>query len=276
MSNEYELRRRQPPGPDLHQGASCSRRCGPATSARRTRCGSATPSRLLPPQAHYRPVPRPDPGEAYDREPDFLYHAPQQAPRLGAGAGRCLMTAGLIVAEAFHRTATRRGHHLLAPRPGRGGPPSAWCSRVTPLSTRRCGFSCLVDVLPGGLLRRRGRPVPRARAGHRLSPAPIRSALPVRGHADRRLDFSDSFVRPSGSTAAAILLGLGFAGMLIFPIARTIAKPSPRRDSQTDGFNANVNSIAKLCSAPRVAVRRWFGAADRGRRRARWSVTASS
>ena len=60
------------------------------------------------------------------------------------------------------------------------------------------------------------------------------------------VDFSDSLVETlRGQRPAAILLGLGFAGMLIFPIARTIAKPTAQGLGE-DGFNSNVNSIARL------------------------------
>ena len=59
------------------------------------------------------------------------------------------------------------------------------------------------------------------------------------------VDFSDSLTETlRGQRPAAILLGLGFAGMLIFPIARTIAKPSAAGLGQ-DGFNNNVNAIAR-------------------------------
>ncbi len=60
------------------------------------------------------------------------------------------------------------------------------------------------------------------------------------------VDFSDSLVETlRGQRIAAIVLGLGFAGMLIFPIARTISKPKFAGLGE-DGFNSNVNSIAKL------------------------------
>jgi NADH-quinone oxidoreductase subunit J len=60
------------------------------------------------------------------------------------------------------------------------------------------------------------------------------------------VDFSDSLTETlRGQRPAAIVLGLGFAGMLIFPIARTISKPSAA-GLGNDGFNGNVNSIAKL------------------------------
>jgi len=60
------------------------------------------------------------------------------------------------------------------------------------------------------------------------------------------VDFSDSLTETlRGQRPAAILLGLGFAGMLIFPIARTIAKPQFQGLGE-NGFNNNVNSIAKL------------------------------
>jgi NADH-quinone oxidoreductase subunit J len=60
------------------------------------------------------------------------------------------------------------------------------------------------------------------------------------------VDFSDSLTETlRGQRPAAIILGLGFAGMLIFPIARTIAKPSAA-GLGNDGFNNNVNGIAKL------------------------------
>jgi NADH-quinone oxidoreductase subunit J len=61
------------------------------------------------------------------------------------------------------------------------------------------------------------------------------------------VDFSDSLVETlRGQRPAAIVLGLGFAGMLIFPIARTIARPSSAAGLGADGFNNNVNGIAKL------------------------------
>jgi NADH-quinone oxidoreductase subunit J len=61
------------------------------------------------------------------------------------------------------------------------------------------------------------------------------------------VDFSDSLVETlRGQRVAAVVLGLGFAGMLIFPIARTIAKPSSAAGLGEDGFNNNVNGIAKL------------------------------
>lgn len=60
------------------------------------------------------------------------------------------------------------------------------------------------------------------------------------------VDFSDSLVETlRGQRLAAILLGLGFAGLLIFPIARTIAKPTAAGLGE-DGFNNNVNAIARL------------------------------
>jgi NADH-quinone oxidoreductase subunit J len=60
------------------------------------------------------------------------------------------------------------------------------------------------------------------------------------------VDFSDSLTETlRGQRPAAIVLGLGFAGMLIFPIARTIAKPSAAGLGE-NGFNNNVNGIAKL------------------------------
>jgi NADH-quinone oxidoreductase subunit J len=60
------------------------------------------------------------------------------------------------------------------------------------------------------------------------------------------VDFSDSLVETlRGQRIAAIVLGLGFAGMLIFPIARTISKPKAAGLGE-DGFNNNVNGIAKL------------------------------
>ncbi len=60
------------------------------------------------------------------------------------------------------------------------------------------------------------------------------------------VDFSDSLTETlRGQRPAAILLGLGFAGMLIFPIARSIAKPTAAGLGE-DGFNNNVNAIAKL------------------------------
>jgi NADH-quinone oxidoreductase subunit J len=60
------------------------------------------------------------------------------------------------------------------------------------------------------------------------------------------VDFSDSLVETlRGQRPAAIALGLGFAGMLIFPIARTIAKPTAAGLGE-NGFNNNVNAIARL------------------------------
>ena len=60
------------------------------------------------------------------------------------------------------------------------------------------------------------------------------------------VDFSDSLVETlRGQRIAAIVLGLGFAGMLVFPIARTIAKPSAAGLGD-NGFNNNVNAIARL------------------------------
>jgi NADH-quinone oxidoreductase subunit J len=60
------------------------------------------------------------------------------------------------------------------------------------------------------------------------------------------VDYSDSLMETlRGQRIAAIVLGLGFAGMLIFPIARTIAKPSAAGLGE-NGFNANVNAIARL------------------------------
>jgi NADH-quinone oxidoreductase subunit J len=60
------------------------------------------------------------------------------------------------------------------------------------------------------------------------------------------VDFSDSLVETlRGQRIAAIVLGFGFAGMLIFPIARTISKPKFTGLGE-DGFNNNVNGIAKL------------------------------
>ena len=45
MTNEYELADRQPAGPDLHEGAADGAAAARAWRRRRTRCGSATPSR---------------------------------------------------------------------------------------------------------------------------------------------------------------------------------------------------------------------------------------
>jgi NADH-quinone oxidoreductase subunit J len=60
------------------------------------------------------------------------------------------------------------------------------------------------------------------------------------------VDFSDSLTETlRGQRPAAIVLGLGFAGMLIFPIARTIAKPTAAGLGD-NGFNGNVNAIARL------------------------------
>jgi NADH-quinone oxidoreductase subunit J len=60
------------------------------------------------------------------------------------------------------------------------------------------------------------------------------------------VDFSDSLVETlRGQRIAAIVLGLGFAGMLIFPIARTVSHTKAAGLGE-DGFNNNVNGIAKL------------------------------
>jgi NADH-quinone oxidoreductase subunit J len=60
------------------------------------------------------------------------------------------------------------------------------------------------------------------------------------------VDFSDSLVETlRGQRIAAIVLGLGFAGMLIFPIARTVSH-TKAAGLGDDGFNNNVNGIAKL------------------------------
>jgi NADH-quinone oxidoreductase subunit J len=60
------------------------------------------------------------------------------------------------------------------------------------------------------------------------------------------VDFSDSLVETlRGQRIAAIVLGLGFAGMLIFPIARTVSHVKAAGLGE-DGFNNNVNGIAKL------------------------------
>ena len=79
------------------------------------------------------------------------------------------------------------------------------------------------------------------------------------------VDFSDSLVETlRGQRPAAIVLGLGFAGMLIFPIARTIAKPIGG-GLGNDGFNGNVNGDRQAAvHHVRLAVRSRVGAADRG------------
>src|SRR6195952_4856921 len=60
------------------------------------------------------------------------------------------------------------------------------------------------------------------------------------------VDFSDSLVETlRGQRLAAVVLGLGFAGVVVFTIARTIAKPTAAGLGD-NGFNGNVNAIAKL------------------------------
>jgi NADH-quinone oxidoreductase subunit J len=60
------------------------------------------------------------------------------------------------------------------------------------------------------------------------------------------VDFSDSLVETlRGQRPAAIVLAVGFAGMLIFPIARTVAHPTAQGLGE-NGFNNNVNGIARL------------------------------
>ena len=152
------------------------------------------------------------------------------------------MTTGLIVAEAFHRTSTAEAviFWLLAP--------VAVAAAFGMVLSRNAVHAALWLVLVMFCLA----------VFYVVEDAPFLGLVQVIVYAGAIMvlflfvimligvDFSDSLVETlRGQRPAAILLGLGFAGMLIFPIARTIAKPSAA-GLGNDGFNGNVNSIAKL------------------------------
>jgi NADH-quinone oxidoreductase subunit J len=152
------------------------------------------------------------------------------------------VTTGLIVAEAFHRTSTAEAwiFWLLAP--------VAIAAAFGMVLSRNAVHAALWLVLVMFCLA----------VFYVVEDAPFLGLVQVIVYAGAIMvlflfvimligvDFSDSLVETlRGQRPAAIVLGLGFAGMLIFPIARTISKPSAA-GLGNDGFNGNVNSIAKL------------------------------
>ncbi len=152
------------------------------------------------------------------------------------------MSTGLIVAEAFHRTSTAEAwiFWLLAP--------VALVGAFGMVLARNAVHAALWLVLTMFCLA----------VFYVVEDAPFLGLVQVIVYAGAIMvlflfvimligvDFSDSLTETlRGQRPAAILLGLGFAGMLIFPIARTIAKPTAA-GLGNDGFNSNVNSIAKL------------------------------
>ena len=152
------------------------------------------------------------------------------------------MTTGLIVAEAFHRTSTAEAviFWLLAP--------VAVIGAFGMVLSRNAVHAALWLVLTMFCLA----------VFYVVEDAPFLGLVQVIVYAGAIMvlflfvimligvDFSDSLTETlRGQRPAAIVLGLGFAGMLIFPIARTISKPTAA-GLGNDGFNGNVNSIAKL------------------------------
>jgi NADH-quinone oxidoreductase subunit J len=152
------------------------------------------------------------------------------------------VTTGLIVAEAFHRTSTAEAwiFWLLAP--------VAIIGAFGMVLSRNAVHAALWLVLTMFCLA----------VFYVVEDAPFLGLVQVIVYAGAIMvlflfvimligvDFSDSLTETlRGQRPAAIVLGLGFAGMLIFPIARTISKPTAA-GLGNDGFNANVNSIAKL------------------------------
>ncbi len=152
------------------------------------------------------------------------------------------MSTGLIVAEAFHRTSTAEAwiFWLLAP--------VAIAGAFGMVLSRNAVHAALWLVLTMFCLA----------VFYVVEDAPFLGLVQVIVYAGAIMvlflfvimligvDFSDSLTETlRGQRPAAIVLGLGFAGMLIFPIARTIAKPNAA-GLGNDGFNSNVNSIAKL------------------------------
>ena len=152
------------------------------------------------------------------------------------------MTTGLIVAEAFHRTTTAEAviFWLLAP--------VAVIGAFGMVLSRNAVHAALWLVLTMFCLA----------VFYVVEDAPFLGLVQVIVYAGAIMvlflfvimligvDFSDSLTETlRGQRPAAIVLGLGFAGMLIFPIARTISKPTAA-GLGNDGFNGNVNSIAKL------------------------------
>ena len=152
------------------------------------------------------------------------------------------MTTGLIVAEAFHRTSTAEAviFWLLAP--------VAIIGAFGMVLSRNAVHAALWLVLTMFCLA----------VFYVVEDAPFLGLVQVIVYAGAIMvlflfvimligvDFSDSLTETlRGQRPAAIVLGLGFAGMLIFPIARTISKPTAA-GLGNDGFNGNVNSIAKL------------------------------
>jgi NADH-quinone oxidoreductase subunit J len=152
------------------------------------------------------------------------------------------VTTGLIVAEAFHRTSTAEAwiFWLLAP--------VAVAGAFGMVLSRNAVHAALWLVLVMFCLA----------VFYVVEDAPFLGLVQVIVYAGAIMvlflfvimligvDFSDSLTETlRGQRPAAIVLGLGFAGMLIFPIARTISKPSAA-GLGNDGFNGNVNSIAKL------------------------------
>jgi len=152
------------------------------------------------------------------------------------------VTTGLIVAEAFHRTTTAEAviFWLLAP--------VAVIGAFGMVLSRNAVHAALWLVLTMFCLA----------VFYVVEDAPFLGLVQVIVYAGAIMvlflfvimligvDFSDSLTETlRGQRPAAIVLGLGFAGMLIFPIARTISKPTAA-GLGNDGFNGNVNSIAKL------------------------------
>jgi NADH-quinone oxidoreductase subunit J len=152
------------------------------------------------------------------------------------------VTTGLIVAEAFHRTSTAEAviFWLLAP--------VAVIGAFGMVLSRNAVHAALWLVLTMFCLA----------VFYVVEDAPFLGLVQVIVYAGAIMvlflfvimligvDFSDSLTETlRGQRPAAIVLGLGFAGMLIFPIARTISKPTAA-GLGNDGFNGNVNSIAKL------------------------------
>jgi NADH-quinone oxidoreductase subunit J len=152
------------------------------------------------------------------------------------------VTTGLIVAEAFHRTSTAEAwiFWILAP--------VAIIGAFGMVLSRNAVHAALWLVLTMFCLA----------VFYVVEDAPFLGLVQVIVYAGAIMvlflfvimligvDFSDSLTETlRGQRPAAIVLGLGFAGMLIFPIARTISKPTAA-GLGNDGFNGNVNSIAKL------------------------------
>ena len=167
--------RRQPHRPDLHQDAAARPAAARAWSSRRTRCGSARPTRTTT----WASATAPRPSAATPTSRAGSRHRDRGIGGRAAAMDAWRRDRATVLAATSHR----RGRHLLGARPA--GRDRRGHDGAVPQRGARGAVPGRRDAHPGRALRRAGRPVPGRRAGdrlHRRDP----HAVPVRAHARRR------------------------------------------------------------------------------------------